>query len=65
MSRLEKKIAKLESLYDQLISEVTDLDRLLREIGFEEGLKTLKEAAIELRDRKKNPNNPNANDTSQ
>jgi hypothetical protein len=50
---LQRKIAKLESLYDQLQSEVNYLDRLLKEVGFEEGLKTLKEAAIELRAKKK------------
>ena len=51
---LQKKIAKLESLYDQLQSEMNYLDSLLKEVGFEEGLKTLKEAAIELREKKKN-----------
>lgn len=50
---LQRKIAKLESLYDQLQSEVNYLDQLLKEVGFEEGLKTLKEAAIELREKKK------------
>ena len=54
---LQKKIAKLESLYDQLQSEMNYLDNLLKEVGFEEGLKTLKEAAIELKDKKKNSDN--------
>ena len=49
---LQKKIAKLESLYDQLQSEMNYLDTLLKEVGFEEGLKTLKEAAIELKEKK-------------
>ena len=44
---LQRKIAKLESLYDQLQSEMNYLDSLLKEVGFEEGLKTLKEAALE------------------
>ena len=52
---LQRKIAKLESLYDQLQSEVNYLDNLLKEVGFEEGLKTLKEAAIELREKRKEP----------
>ena len=52
---LQRKIAKLESLYDQLQCEVNYLDKLLKEVGFEEGLKTLKEAAIELKDKKKEP----------
>lgn len=50
---LQKKIAKLESLYDQLQSEMNYLDNLLKEVGFEDGLKTLKEAAIELKEKKK------------
>ena len=53
-NNLERKIAKLESLCDQLQAERKYLDSLLREIGFEEGLKTLKEAAMEMLD-KKNP----------
>ena len=48
---LERKIAKLESLCDQLQAERKYLDQILREIGFEEGLKTLKEAAIEMLDK--------------
>lgn len=52
-NELLKKIAKLESLCDQLQSEMNYIDSLLREVGFEEGLTTLKEAAIELIDKKK------------
>lgn len=55
---LQRKVAKLESLYDQLQSEVNYLDNLLKEVGFEEGLKTLKEAALELRDKRKGPLDP-------
>ena len=51
--KLLRKVAKLESLCDQLQSEMNDLDRLLMEVGFEEGIKTLKAAAIELIDKKK------------
>ena len=51
--KLLKKIAKLASLCDQLQSEMNYLDQLLVEVGFEEGLKTLKAAAIELIDKKK------------
>lgn len=50
---LLRKIAKLESLCDQMQSEMNYLDKLLVEVGFEEGLKTLKSAAIELIDKKK------------
>ena len=53
--KLLKKIAKLESICDQLQSEMRYLDQLLVEVGFEEGLKTLKSAALELIDKKKPP----------
>ena len=49
----EKKIAKLESLNDQLQAEFNHLNLLLKKVGFEEGIKSLKEAAKELL------NNPN------
>ncbi|WP_316358697.1 hypothetical protein [Candidatus Neptunichlamydia sp. REUL1] len=53
--QLLKKIAKLESMCDQLQAEMRYLDQLLVEVGFEEGLKTLKAAAIELIDKKQHP----------
>ena len=43
-----RKISELESINDQLQAEIRYLDQLLREVGFEEGLKTLKFAAKEL-----------------
>jgi hypothetical protein len=43
-----KKISELESINDQLQAEIRYLDQLLRQVGFEEGLKTLKFAAQEL-----------------
>ena len=43
-----RKISELESINDQLQTEIRFLDRLLRQVGFEEGLKTLKFAAQEL-----------------
>lgn len=46
--KLLKKISELESLNDQLISELRFLNDLLRKVGFEEGLKTLKSAAEDL-----------------
>lgn len=45
---LLKKIAKLESMNDQLVSELNYLESLTRSLGFAEGLKTLKEAALEM-----------------
>lgn len=56
-NELLKKIAKLESLCDQLQSEMNYIDSLLREVGFEEGMETLKEAAIELIEKRKDDRN--------
>jgi len=50
---LLKKIAKLESLCDQLQSEMNYLDQLLVEVGFEGGIKTLKAAILEIIKKKK------------
>ena len=47
---LLKKIAKLESVNDQITAELHFLDRLSRSLGFAEGLKTLKAAALEMLD---------------
>jgi hypothetical protein len=46
--KLLKRISELESMNDQLVAEIRFLDDLLRKVGFEEGLKTLKYAAQEL-----------------
>ena len=45
---LFKKIAKLETVNDQLSAEINYLESLTRALGFAEGLKTLKEAALEM-----------------
>lgn len=45
---LKRKISELETINDQLAAELRYLDNLLKEIGFEDGLITLKYAAIEL-----------------
>lgn len=47
---MQKKLAELESINDQLMAEIKYLDQLLRQVGFDEGLKTLKSAAQELID---------------
>lgn len=47
---MQKKLAELESINDQLSAEIRYLDQLLKQVGFEEGLKTLKCAAQELID---------------
>lgn len=45
---LLKKIAKLESINDQLAAELNYLEHLTKALGFAEGLKTLKAAALEM-----------------
>ncbi len=50
VEELKRRVSELESVNDQLIAELRYLDQLLREIGFEEGLITLKFAALELLD---------------
>jgi len=47
---LRERIAKLESINDQLSAELKFLDILARKLGFEHGIKTLKAAALELLD---------------
>lgn len=44
---LEKKVAYLEFVNDQLMSEIQYIDQLLRLIGFPGGLETIKNAAKE------------------
>lgn len=46
-SELLQIIARLESLNDQMQTELTNVDALLRAVGFDEGLTTLKSAALE------------------
>lgn len=50
---LLSKIASLETINDQLSAEIQYLDTIARELGFAEGLKTLKEAALEMIEEKK------------
>lgn len=45
---LMKRIAKLETQNDQLAAELSYLEKLARSLGFAEGLKTLKAAALEM-----------------
>lgn len=47
---LKKRVSELESINDQLQAEIRYLDQLLKKIGFEKGLSTLKFAAQELLD---------------
>lgn len=43
-----KKIAKLESKNDQLEAELHYLEQLTKALGFADGIKTLKEAALDM-----------------
>lgn len=45
---LYRKIAGLESVVDVLETELTTLNELLVTTGFPQGIKTLKETALEL-----------------
>jgi hypothetical protein len=45
---LQKKIALLESMNDHLTTELTNLDHLMRLVGFSGGLETVKAVALEL-----------------
>lgn len=45
---LEKKLAALESINDQLMTELTFVDSLMRSIGFTHGLETIKGVAHEI-----------------
>ena len=45
---LEQKVAYLEFVNDQLMSEITYVDRLLKLVGFPDGLETIKNAAQEV-----------------
>jgi hypothetical protein len=56
---LLKRIAKLESVNDQLAAEIHYLEKITRALGFAEGLKTLKAAALEMlnEDEKKSKKN--------
>lgn len=49
-AQLMRKIAVLESVNDQLITEVNYVDHLMRMIGFSEGLMTVKATAKEIVD---------------
>lgn len=45
---LVSRLAYLESLNDQLITEVTYLDELMRQVGFAGGTESFKETALEM-----------------
>lgn len=43
-----KRIAQLEFIHDQLSAEIMNLDRLLRSVGFPDGIRSAKEVAREI-----------------
>lgn len=45
---IQKKLAKLEFINDQLVAELAYIDQLMRQVGFSEGLDSLKSTAKEL-----------------
>lgn len=49
--KLIKRLAELESINDQLMSELEYLDNLMRSVGFTNGLATVKATALELYER--------------
>lgn len=49
-TQLERRVAYLESINDQLITEVSYCDELMRMLGFSEGLATVKATAREIID---------------
>jgi len=49
-NQLLERIARLEFQNDQLLTEIDYLDRLLRSVGFSEGIASVKKAACEIID---------------
>lgn len=47
-TQLNKKIARLEFIHDQLETELKYIDSLLVSVGFPRGLQSAKEVALEL-----------------
>lgn len=45
---LELELARLESTHDYLSTELNNLNDMLKKIGFQDGLETLKQAARDL-----------------
>ena len=62
-SQLQKKIAYLEFVHDQLETEFLYTDILLKRVGFPQGLESAKEVALELL-RNDDPENPDSKNLS-
>lgn len=48
IANLQKKIARLESEYDHLSTELSNIDYLMRLVGFKHGINTVKAIAISM-----------------
>lgn len=55
---LEQKLARLETMNDQLETEITSLDELLKRVGFVDGIATVKATASEILVENKRPKKP-------
>jgi hypothetical protein len=58
--QLQKRISELETINDQLVAELNYLNHLLKQVGFEKGLITLKIAAQELIEEEEHSNKEKA-----
>ncbi len=47
-TQLQQKIARLESIHDQLEAEIEYIDQLLKSVGFPQGITSAKQVALEL-----------------
>lgn len=54
-AQINKKIAQLEFIHDQLEAELIYIDTLLRSVGFPHGLASAKEVALELLENQDQP----------
>lgn len=59
-----QKIAKLETVNDQLAAEIQYLEHLTRALGFAEGLATLKAAALEMLEAEQQKKSPRSEDSA-
>lgn len=54
-TQLNQRIARLEFVHDQLETELTYVDELLKSVGFPRGLASAKEVALELLEESNHP----------
>lgn len=50
-AELRAKLARLESINDHLVTEIMELDALMRLVGFSSGIHTVKATATEILDK--------------